>query len=252
MTTLTRNGTNINYQVDGHGPAILLTHGFGADHHMWAPQVEALRKSYTVITWDMRGHGQTDSPKEQKAYNEMETVMDMAALLDVSGAGSAIIGGMSLGGYMSLAFHHKFPERVESLLLIDTGPGFKNDKARNDWNEIATARGDDIEDRGMGTFQARTEAAAANHKDMHGVAMAARGMLVQNDGTVIYSLPKISVPTFIAVGANDKPYLVPSDYMASKIAHSVKITIPDAGHAANLDQPEFFNKHLLAFLKTVV
>jgi pimeloyl-ACP methyl ester carboxylesterase len=248
MPTLTRNETGINYKVAGKGPIILLTHGFGADHHMWSPQVEALKKTYTVVTWDMRGHGKSDSPADHSVYNENETVQDMAALLDAVGADDAIIGGMSLGGYMSLAFHNKYPERVKSLLLIDTGPGFKNDKARDDWNKVAVARGDEIDGSGMTSFQARAEAVAADHRDMRGVAMAARGMLVQNDGAVIHSLPDIAVPTLIVVGANDQPYLIPSDYMAAKIDNAVKVVIPNAGHASNLDQPEIFNKQLLGFL----
>ena len=61
----------------------------------------------------------------------------MAALLDAVGAGSAIVGGLSLGGYMSLAFYRAHPERVRALLIIDTGPGFKKDDAREAWNERA-------------------------------------------------------------------------------------------------------------------
>jgi pimeloyl-ACP methyl ester carboxylesterase len=199
----------------------------------------------------MRGHGQSACPTELSAYSEAETVQDMVALLDFVGAGTAILGGMSLGGYMSLAFHTKYPERVNCLLLVDTGPGFKNDQARDDWNKVATARGDEIDKKGKTSFAARVEAVAANHKDMHGVAQAARGMLTQNDGTVIRSLPDIAVPTFVVVGAEDQPYLVASDYMAAKIPNASKAIIPDAGHASNLDQPEIFNRHLLEFLSDI-
>ena len=61
----------------------------------------------------------------------------MAALLDAVGAEKAIVGGLSLGGYMSLAFYRAHPERVRALLIIDTGPGFKKDEAREGWNKRA-------------------------------------------------------------------------------------------------------------------
>ena len=82
----------------------------------------------------MRGHGQSDYPADPAAYSEALTVADMAALLDEVGADRAIVGGLSLGGYMSLAFHRAHPQRVRALLIIDTGPGFKKDDARDAWN----------------------------------------------------------------------------------------------------------------------
>ncbi len=249
MPTIHRNGVDLNYQTSGAGPAILLTHGFGADHHMWSPQLEALGKTCRIITWDMRGHGQSGSPDDLSAYSEVETVADMKAILEAVDEKGAIIGGMSLGGYMSLAFHLRHEGMVEALLLVDTGPGFKNDVARENWNTTARSRGDRIDSEGAASFQKRVEAVAAEHRDYHGVAMAARGMLTQNDGKVIHSLPHIQVPTLIIVGAEDQPYLVASEYMANKIPSASKAVIPNAGHAANMDQPELFNQTVVSWLQ---
>jgi len=77
----------------------------------------------------------------------------------------------------------------------------------------------------------------------------ARGMLTQKNARVINSLPDINVPTLVLAGANDKPFLAATDYMAAKIPGAKKVIIPDAGHAANIDQPEAFNKAVLDFLK---
>ena len=82
----------------------------------------------------MRGHGESDSPPEPTA-TEAESVADMAGILDACGYDRAIIGGLSLGGYLSLAFHLAHPGRTAALMLIDTGPGYKNDEARQKWNE---------------------------------------------------------------------------------------------------------------------
>ena len=106
--------------------------------------VAALAATRTVITWDMRGHGDSDSPESQDAYTHEECVGDLVAILDRCDVGAAAIGGLSLGGYMSLDFYRTHPERTRCLLLFDTGPGFKNDEARARWNanaeNIAAAR----------------------------------------------------------------------------------------------------------------
>src|SRR5258708_30810555 len=90
---------------------------------MWQGQIEALSKRHRLVLWDMRGHGQSDYPDDPGAYSEALTVADMASLLDEVGATSAIVGGLSLGGYMSLAFYRAHPERVRALLIIETRPG---------------------------------------------------------------------------------------------------------------------------------
>src|SRR5215467_2211963 len=109
---LNRDGANLHYEIHGSGPAILLSHGYSATLEMWRGQIAPLSQRHQLILWDMRGHGQTDSPDDPSAYSEDATVEDMAALLDNAKAGAdrAIVGGLSLGGYMSLAFHLRYPQ----------------------------------------------------------------------------------------------------------------------------------------------
>ena len=109
MSTIERDGVEVYYEAQGEGPVILLSHGYGATAQMWAGQLAPLSEHYRVIAWDMRGHGQTASPEDPGCYSEAETVADMAAILDAEGADDAIIGGLSLGGYMSLAFNLVHP-----------------------------------------------------------------------------------------------------------------------------------------------
>jgi pimeloyl-ACP methyl ester carboxylesterase len=250
MPKLDRDGVKIHYEVEGRGPAVLLTHGFSATGEMWRGQVAALKDRFQVITWDMRGHGRSDYPDEQGAYSEAATVADMAAILDAVGVERAVIGGLSLGGYMSLAFHLAHPQRTRALLIIDTGPGYKNDQARDGWNANAIARAGRYEAEGLGDLsRASAEVRAANHRDATGLARAARGMLTQRDARVIESLPAIAVPSIVIVGENDTPFLAASDYMAAKIPGAKKAVIPNAGHAANIDNPEAFNAALIGFLE---
>jgi pimeloyl-ACP methyl ester carboxylesterase len=174
-------------------------------------------------------------------------------LLDHVGAKQAIVGGLSLGGYMSLAFNATHPDRVKALLIIDTGPGFKKDEARDGWNVTSLKTAERYEKEGLGPLsQASAERATARHRDAIGLAKAARGMLTQKNARVIESLPNIKVPSLVVVGAKDTPFLAAADYMAAKIPGAEKTVIPDAGHAANIDQPAAFNAaldHFLAKLK---
>ena len=73
-------------------------------------------------------------------------------------------------------------------------------------------------------------------------------MLAQRDARVIDSLPSIAVPTFVLVGSKDEQFIAPSDYMAAKIPGATKVVLAGAGHAANIDQPEQFNRAVLDFL----
>ncbi|MEJ0066348.1 MAG: alpha/beta fold hydrolase [Caulobacteraceae bacterium] len=149
MPKLNRNGVELYYEVHGEGTPVLLTHGYSSSSHMWEGQVGPFSRHYKLITWDMRGHGHTDYPDDQKAYSEAETVADMAAILDAVGAKSAVIGGLSLGGYMSLAFHLAHPERTQALLIIDTGPGYKKDEPRAGWNATSIKRAERLEAEGL-------------------------------------------------------------------------------------------------------
>jgi pimeloyl-ACP methyl ester carboxylesterase len=249
MAKLNRDGVDLYYEVHGEGPALLLTHGYSATSQMWRGQIEAFSKAFKLITWDMRGHGQSDYPEDQGAYSEAATVADMAALLDAVGADRAIIGGLSLGGYMSLAFNVAYAERVRGLLIVDTGPGYRNDEAREGWNANARRTGERYDSEGLGRLAAGSvEMRTSQHRSADGLAKAARGMLAQKDARVITSLPTIAVPSVVVVGANDTPFLAASDYMAAKIPGAKKVVIPDAGHAANIDQPEAFNAAILTFL----
>src|SRR6201985_720977 len=145
MATIDRDGVKIHYEVHGEGPVLILTHGYSSTSAMWQDQITALSKHHKLLLWGMRGHGRSHYPQAPAAYSEALTVGDMAALLDAAGADTAIVGGLSLGGYMSLAFYRAHPERVSALLIIDTGPGFKKDDAREAWNKRALDTADRLD-----------------------------------------------------------------------------------------------------------
>jgi pimeloyl-ACP methyl ester carboxylesterase len=237
-----------------HGPPterapLLLTHGFGASRAMWTPNLETLGAARQVLTWDLPGHG--DSAVSGELTHDA-CIADMLMLLDARGARRAVIGGMSLGGFLSLLLCARHPERVAALVLIDTGPGFRDSAAREAWNAWVAGLADDLEARGLEALRPSPESAAADHAaGAAGLAAAARAILTQRDGEVSESLGAIAVPTLIVVGARDDRFLAAADAMARRIPGARKVVIEGAGHAANMDQPAEFNRAVLEFLEEV-
>tara|TARA_B100000315_G_scaffold255238_1_gene298144 strand:+ start:322 stop:1110 length:789 start_codon:yes stop_codon:yes gene_type:complete len=256
--TLDRDGVQIYYEV--HGPkadearaTVLLTHGFSATSRMWTPQLKALTEQYQLVIWDMRGHGKSDSPADLSCYNEALTVRDMAALLDAIDVQSAVIGGLSLGGYMSLAFAMTYPERTRALMVFDTGPGYRRDAPRDGWNRSAVQTAKALEKKGFdGLTSSSAEVASAQHDSAEGLARAARGMLTQTDAHIIEGLAELAMPTLVLAGELDEPFLAATDYMARKIPGAARVILEGAGHAANLDRPKGFNAVVQEFLDRAV
>ena len=234
MAKARMNGIEIDYQDTGRGRPILLTHGHLSGRTAWDGQHRALADRYRVISWDIRGHGQTDTPDDPAQYSLPLTVADIHALLGHLGIERAVIGGLSLGGYVTLAFYLAHPEMVEALVICDSGPGYRNAQARQQWNDRAFARAAELEAQGA-----------------RALAHATRGILAQQGSTVIDGLPSIAVPTLVIVGDQDTPFLAPCEYIAKKIPGARLETIAGAGHPSNLDQPDAFNRGLLDFLDSL-
>lgn len=248
MTLASLNGVEVAYTDGGSGPAVLFTHGYAASGDMWRPQRPALEPRYRLVTWDIRGHGSTESPDDPGLYSHAHAVGDMRALLGHLSIERAVVGGLSLGGYLSLQFRLEYPEMVRALVLCCTGPGYRSEDSRAGWNRMAERSAERLEEGGLEALRGGPEVQQAEHRSARGLALAARGILAQRDARVIDSLPEIEVPTLVIAGSEDERYLGPSEYMAKKIPGARYEVIEGAGHAANIDRPEAFNAVLLDFL----
>jgi 3-oxoadipate enol-lactonase len=119
------NGQRIRFEdAGGDGPPVILSHGFLMDREMFAPQVEALRREYRVITWDERGFGETEF--DGRPFTYWDSAQDCLSLLDHLGIEQAVLGGMSQGGFLSMRAALLAPERVRALVLIDTQSGVED------------------------------------------------------------------------------------------------------------------------------
>ena len=253
MAVLERPGGSVSYQVTGSGnPPLLLTHGYGATSAMFRQNLAAAAARNQAVTWDIRGHGSSDYPADASRYSAAAALADMAAILAALGVDRAVLGGHSLGGYLSLDFALSHPDRVAGLVLIDTGPGFRNDAARDDWNRRANRTADRLEAQGLAALGSSAELHSGEHRNAAGLVHAARQTLTQRDSHVIDGLTSIQAPTLVIVGAEDTPFLGAADYMTAKIPRARKVVIPAAGHAPNVSHPELVNAELRSFLDQIV
>jgi len=248
MHGVDRNGVHVAYRQAGAGPFVLLTHGYGASSHMFDANSAALADCRTVIAWDLRGHGATDYPADPAEYTREQSIDDMVAILDDAGADHAVIGGHSLGGYLSLLFALEHPERTDGLVLIGTGPGFRKADGREKWNQMCERYAESLTKHGLAGLPGSAELTADVHRDASGLVLAARGILSQHDSRVIDSLRDIDVPVLVIVGDDDSVFMPGSMYMAGKLPNAELVVIPGAGHAPNVTHAEAFDTALRSFL----
>ena len=246
------NGIQLYYEAHGEGFPIVFLHGYSSTHHMWRAQVPNFSKDYRFIIYDARGHGQTESPPSVDQYSADIVVEDLYQLLKALEIEKAVIGGLSMGGYESLRFYLTHPEMVKALVLMDTGPGYRNLDRMAEWNRGLEERAKRLETEGIEVLAANAPTEARRDimlkQNPVGLAHMARMVVGQHDSKVIDNLENVGVPTLVLVGENDRPFLVAGQVMAKKIPSSVHVIIPDAGHAANIDNTEVFNQEVLGFL----
>ncbi len=256
-------GINVAFDDAGAGQsAVVLLHGFPFNRTMWREQLSALADARRVITPDLRGHGETEASGEVSTMEEMAG--DVAALLDELGVDRPVaLGGLSMGGYVALAFYRLFPARVRALVLADTRPQADTDDARRTRDETArraltegmSAVADAMLPKLLApaTLRERPEVVARVREMIlstspEGAAAALRGMAARRDQTDL--LPDIGVPTLIVVGSEDAITPPPvSDDMRRQIPGARMEVIEGAGHVSNVERPAEFNRAVADFLE---
>ncbi|MEX1139425.1 MAG: alpha/beta fold hydrolase [Bacteroidota bacterium] len=259
------NGLTMNYQERGlpQGPPVVFVHGFPFSHAMWDAQMMSLPQEIRAISYDVRGHGQSDPGDGQ--YSIEFFVDDLIGLLDHLGIKQSVICGLSMGGYVALRTAERHPERVRALVLCDT-------RSEADPNEAKVKRAGQaktVKETGAkpfaegfvkavfapASFQSNPKAvdaikAVISNTSPLAIAGTLLALAARTDTTA--SLSAIKVSTLIMVGELDT--LTPpaaSESMHKLIKGSALHVIPGAAHMSNLENPAFFNSHLVDFLKTI-
>jgi 3-oxoadipate enol-lactonase len=244
--------------VSGRGPWVVLAHALGADHRMWVPQIEALASHFTVLAYDMRGHGRSSVPPGP--YSIAQLAGDAHRMLQQLGVERAHWVGLSLGGMVGQALALQHPESVDRLVIANsyarTAP-----PARQMWAErAATARAKGMEALVDGTlarwftpaFADRAPEAidriraiiAATHPEGYAACCEAIMALDHLDG-----LRTLTHRALIVAGAQDQ---AAPPALSQEIVHAWPgaelLVIEDAAHLSNLEQPQAFNDAVRRFL----
>lgn len=258
------NGITMGYDDKGSGPAVCLIHGFPLDRRMWRPQIAALvSKGYRVIAPDLRGFGDSDAP--DGPYSMDLFADDLTALLDSLGIGRAVVGGMSMGGYVLFNLLERYPERLAAACFIVTRSEADNEAGKekrlmlaHDLKKFGSKVAAEIFDKTLftsETAQIQPELAAEVHgwlmeKDPRGLAGGLFAMRERKDYTPL--LAGFYLPSLVIGAEYDQAIPVENTRaLARRLPLHKFCLIPGAGHLANLEQPEAFNNCLLDFLKTL-
>ena len=255
-------GIGIEYEVAGHrtGVPVVFVHGFSFSKEMWKPQVEALKNDYYVITYDVRGHGASDVGDGQ--YSVEYFVDDLIGLLDHVKLSSAVVVGLSMGGYIALRAIERHPERFRALVLCDTRSEADNNEGKTKRAQQAkTVKWDGMErfaesfvsavfyERTLKENSETVEKIRSVIEKTSPLSVAGTLLALAARTDTTSSLYNIKVPTLILVGQHDN--ITPpssSQAMKEKIRTAELHVISKSGHLSNLENPEEFNKHLLRFL----
>jgi len=245
--------TTFEYDDLGDGVPLLMIHGFPLDRTLWRSQIEGLQSVARVIAPDLRGFGGSGAAPETMTMDEYAA--DLKALVDSLNLKQVVLCGLSMGGYVALAFLARYPDAVQGLILANTRAGADSEQAREGRHAAAKKAFDEgvaaIADAMLpkmlteATIAHRPRLTASVRSMMAGqhpagVAAALRGMAARPDRTPL--LGSIHVPTLIITGQADT--LIPvseSEAMNEAIPGSQLVIIPDAAHLSNVEAPEAFN-----------
>jgi 3-oxoadipate enol-lactonase len=263
QTSFVNGNPRLAFDGVGAGPLVVFLHGIGGNRTNWHDQLPAFATAgYRAISWDARGYGLSDDYDGPLSFEDFSH--DLARVLDHLSVAEAHLVGLSMGGRILQDFYQRYPERVSTLVLCATVPGFDNaltPERRAEFvrlrkepllagkspREMAPAVADSLigSKAAHAAYDRLVESMAALHVESYIKTIEATIMF---DQTV--DLPSIAVPTCLVFGLADR-LTTPEvgERMHAEIPNSEYHVLPDAGHLVNIEQPDAFNRIVLDFLR---
>lgn len=265
------DGVGLHCESTGDGTPIVFVHEFGDNHLSWEPQVRHFSRYHRCITFAARGFPPSDVPAGVEAYSQERAVDDIVAVMDRFGVDRAHVVGCSMGGFASLHFGLRYPQRARSLVAIGAGYGaekqheeyFRNVSAKVAQNflDIGAEKFAEIYGSGASRVQYQNKdprgwrefiGRLAQHSSI-GAANTMRGVQMRRPS--LYDLEdgfrRMNTPTLIVVGDEDDHCLQPGIFLKKVIPASGLLVLPKTGHAANLEEPEVINRAVTDFITMV-
>lgn len=252
----------IEWERTGPGDRpFVLVHGFTGSRDDWADVLPALAELGPTVTLDQRGHGGSTNPGTPEAYSLEQLVGDLSGFLDAMQIESCDLLGHSMGGMVCLRLALEHPERIDSLVLMDTAPGPIDGASR----PLLELGGKIAREQGMAALFEAMRAQATNDPErpaaarraeetmgpqrywgrvrakieaMDPEAFATLGRQLTHHESVEDRLAEIRCPTTVLVGSEDTDFLAPSRRFEAGIPGATRVEIPDAAHSPQIENPE--------------
>jgi pimeloyl-ACP methyl ester carboxylesterase len=271
MPTAPVDGIGLFYEEVGEGTPLVFVHEFAGDYRSWHLQVRFFARRYRTIAFNARGYPPSDVPADPSVYSQDRAVEDIRGLLDALGIPRAHICGLSMGGYATLHFGIRHPDRALSLVVAGAGYGSvpgERERFRKDVEETARRFVEDgivavadfytkgptrvqLMDKDPTGWRELYEQFIAQSAEGHALTMRGVQMTRPSVYELERELERLEVPTLVVTGDEDEPCLEPALYLKRKIRSSGLLVLPKSGHTVNLEEPEAFNRGVLDFLTAV-
>jgi pimeloyl-ACP methyl ester carboxylesterase len=251
-TVLVGPAPRLAVSVAGSGPLVLFLHGIRGNRRNWFGQIEAFSRRFKAAAWDARGYGESDDYPGALQFDYF--AVDVARVAEHFGVAKLHLVGLSMGGRIARNFALRFPERLHSLTLVSTAPGFdalSADEVRRFVTEQRTRTVDSVR-RLLGSrapaaaFDELSDSLARVREESYRKTLEAS--VAQDRGA---PLENIRTPTLVVAGDEDKVYPPAlAQEVARRIPGAKLVMLEGVGHLPNLEQPERFNAVVLEFLQT--
>jgi pimeloyl-ACP methyl ester carboxylesterase len=259
------------YEETGSGQPIVFVHEFAADHRSWEPQMRHFGQRYRCITFSARGYPPSDVPEKPESYSQNRATDDIAAVMDHLKIDKAHVVGLSMGGFATLHFGFRHPQRALSLVVAGCGYGAEKEQQAKFRAEVEVVA-KSLKDEGMAKFaekyaygptrvqfENKDPRGFAEFKAMlaeHSAKGAANTQLgVQRERPSIFDLEdklaRCRVPMLVVTGDEDWPCLLPGVFIKRVCPTAALLVIPNTGHACNIEEPAAFNAAIADFLAQV-
>ena len=267
----TNDGVQLYYEVSGSGTPVIFVHEFAGDHRAWEPQMRHFGQRSMAITYAASGYPPSDVPDDVSKYSQARAADDIAAVLDALGIAKAHVVGLSMGGFATLHFGFRHPDRALSLVVAGCGYGAEkgaSDKFRSEVDAVAAF----LDAEGIRAFAEKYAYGPTRvqfeNKDPRGFAefkqqlsehsaIGARNtqLGVQKERPSLYDLvdqmQALTVPTLVLTGDEDWPCLQPALLMKQTIPSAALSVMPNCGHTINIEDPDQFNRLVSDFIVQV-
>ena len=264
VTAFVPGAPRIAYDIAGSGETLVCLHGIGGNRRNWAGQLRGLAEVCRVVAWDARGYGDSEDYAGPLAFTDFAD--DLLRLLDHLGVERADLCGLSMGGRIVLDFYERHADRVRSLPLVDTFPGFDASFTQEGRERFVRERRQplvegkqpaDIAPAVARTLVSPKASAAVVQQLIDSISLLHKESYIKTIEAMTMYQPVtdvsiITVPVQIIVGADDK--LTPpaiARKMAENIANARLLELPDTGHLSNIEAPDAFNACVREFLSTL-